>query len=34
MTDIIFTLSTVVCFTVALLYVSGCNRLNSRSSRD
>jgi hypothetical protein len=34
MTDIIFTLSTVVCFAVALLYVAACKRLNSRSSRD
>jgi hypothetical protein len=34
MADIIFILSTLVCFAVALLYVAACKRLNSRSSRD
>jgi hypothetical protein len=34
MSDIIFLLSTAVCFAVAILYVAACNRLNSRSSRD
>lgn len=34
MSDIIFTISTIVCFAVALLYVTACDRLNSRSSRD
>lgn len=34
MSDIIFILSTVACFAVALLYVAACKRLNPRSSRD
>lgn len=34
MADVIFTLSTIVCFAVAVLYVAACKRLNSRSSRD
>jgi len=34
MSDIIFTISTIACFAIALLYVAGCDRLNSRSSRD
>jgi hypothetical protein len=34
MPDILFILSTIVCFAVALLYVAACKRLNSRSPRD
>lgn len=34
MSDLVFTLSTVVCFTVALLYVTACDRLKGRPSLD
>jgi hypothetical protein len=34
MLDVVFMLSTIVCFAVAVLYVSGCGRLKGRSSGD
>ncbi len=34
MLDLVFTLSTVVCFAVALLYVRACDRLKARPSVD
>ena len=30
----VFTLSTILCFAVALLYVAGCDRLKGRNSHD
>jgi|GEM_PF-2698851 len=34
MLDLVFTVSTIVCFAVALLYVTACNRLKGRPSVD
>ncbi len=34
MLDTVFTLSTIVCFAVALLYVTACDRLKGRSPVD
>ena len=34
MLDIVFTASTLVCFAVALLYVTACDRLKGRPSVD
>ena len=34
MLDFVFTVSTIVCFAVALLYVTACDRLKGRTSVD
>lgn len=34
MLDAVFTICTIVCFAVSLLYVTGCDRLKGRPSHD
>lgn len=34
MADLMFLAATAICFTVAVLYVNGCDRLKARPRRD